>query len=65
MPENTLSDTTQNTSFTVTLDEDGDDLIMPIPEQILQKLDWNEGDELEWIPQDNNTFIIKKAHGTI
>ena len=48
MPKNTLNDTTQITSYTATLEGDGDDLIMHIPPEVLQQLDWKEGDELEW-----------------
>ena len=48
MPENTSNDTTHNTSYIVTVEEEGDDLIMPIPPEVLQQLDWKEGDELEW-----------------
>ena len=62
MSESTSNDTTQVTSFTVTLEEDGDDLVMPIPEDILKSLDWNEGDLLEWdINDKDNTIILRKA----
>ena len=62
MPESTSNDTTQVTSFTVTLEEDGDDLVLPIPEDILKNLGWNEGDLLEWdINDKDNTIILRKA----
>jgi bifunctional DNA-binding transcriptional regulator/antitoxin component of YhaV-PrlF toxin-antitoxin module len=62
MSESTSNDTTQVTSFTVTLEEDGDDIVMPIPEDILKSLDWNEGDLLEWdINDKDNTIILRKA----
>ena len=62
MSESTSNDTTQVTSFTVTLEEDGDDVVMPIPEDILKSLDWNEGDLLEWdINDKDNTIILRKA----
>ena len=66
MPENTLNDTIPNTNYTVTLEEDGDDCILPLPDEILDDLDWNEGDVLEWIVNDDNTITIRKAEdGTI
>ena len=62
MPENTLNDTTPITSYTVTLEGDGDDLIMPIPDEVLQKLDWKEGDELEWgYCHDRHCITVRKA----
>ena len=61
MQESTLNDTTPPTSYTVTLEEDGDDLLLPLPEEIIKNLGWNEGDELEW-SVNNNTIILRKAH---
>ena len=60
MQENTLNDTTPNTSYTVTLEEDGDECILPLPDEILDELDWQEGDVLEWIINDDNTITIRK-----
>ena len=62
MQENTLNAITHNTSYTVTLEEDGDDLIMPIPDEVLQQLDWKEGDELEWgYCHDRHCITLRKA----
>ena len=61
MPESTSNATTHNTSYTVTLEEDGDDLLLPLPEEIIKDLGWNEGDELQW-SVNNNTIILRKAH---
>jgi len=61
MPENTLNAITHNTSYTVTLEEDGDDLLMPIPEEVLKELDWKEGDELEWDLQSDKSIVLRKA----
>ena len=61
MPENTLNDTTQNTNYTVTLEEDGDECILPLPDELLDQLNWNDGDELEWIVNDDNTITIRKV----
>ena len=59
--KNTSSDTTPNTSYTVTLEEDGDECILPLPDELLDELDWQEGDVLEWIVNDDNTITIKKV----
>ena len=62
MRESTLNGMNPVTSYTVTLEEENDDLLLPIPEDILKKLGWNEGDELEWdINQDDNSIILRKA----
>ena len=62
MPENTLSDTNQNTTYTVTLDEDGEDLILPLPDEVLDKLGWEDGCLLEWLAdEEDNTVIIRKV----
>lgn len=60
MPENTSSDTIPNTSYTVTLEQDGDDLLLPIPEELLQQLQWNTGDMLDWDLQLDNTIVLRK-----
>ena len=62
MQESTLNAITQSTSYTVTLEEDGDDLILPIPEEILKSLRWNTNDVLEWDLQLDNTIIVRKVH---
>jgi bifunctional DNA-binding transcriptional regulator/antitoxin component of YhaV-PrlF toxin-antitoxin module len=46
--------------YTCTLIEDGDDLILPIPDEILQTLDIKEGDMLDWVDNKDGTFTIKK-----
>jgi len=61
MQESTLNAITHNTSYTVTLEEDGDDLLMPIPEEVLKELDWKEGDELEWDLQSDKSIVLRKA----
>ena len=61
MLQSTSDDTIPNTSCIVTLEEDGDDLIMPIPEEIIKKLGWNEGDELQW-SVNNNTITLRRAY---
>ena len=62
MPENTLSDTNQNTTYTVTLDEDGEDLILPLPDEVLDKLGWEDGCVIEWlVDEEDNTVIIRKV----
>ena len=60
MPLSTSDDTTVSTSFTTTLEEDGDDLILSLPEEIIKKLGWNEGDELNW-SVNNSVITLEKS----
>jgi len=61
MPENTSNDTILNTSYTVTLEGDDEECFLPLPDEVLDHLDWQDGDMLEWIINDDNTITIKKA----
>jgi len=46
--------------FTVSLQEDEyGDLILPIPEEVIDDLGWELGDELQYIV-DGDTFLLKK-----
>ena len=38
----------KSNNFIITLIEDGDDLILPLPERLLEEAGWNEGDILDW-----------------
>ena len=53
----------QSDSWTVTLEQDEDDLILPLPQEILDALDIKEGDVLEWIEYGNNAIALQKANG--
>ena len=44
-------------STTLQISEDG---ILTIPDDMLEELGWKEGDELEWVEQDNGAFILRK-----
>lgn len=42
---------------TFTVDDDG---ILHIPEEMLKNLGWEEGDTLEWIENDDGSFLLRK-----
>lgn len=51
-------------SYEVITQEDPEtgDLILPIPPELLEKMGWKEGDELEWkCTEDNRWILIKKG----
>ena len=37
------------------------DAIIPIPDDLSDIVGWNVDDELEWIPNDNGSYIIRKV----
>lgn len=48
--------------YEVTVQEDGDDLILPIPLPMLEKLGWREGDEIKWeVDEQTGAWILSKA----
>jgi len=52
----------QPNSWTITLEEDPEtgDLIMPIPQEVLDLQNWNPGDVLTWKDNQNGTWSLYK-----
>ena len=46
--------------WTAILEEDGDDLILPLPEELLEELDWKVGDTLTWTEHTEGSWSIRK-----
>ena len=45
---------------TLTVDDNG---ILTFPDELLEKTGWKEGDVLEWIPNNDDSFTLtKKEH---
>lgn len=49
--------TNENLTWTCNIDEEG---ILTFPDELLERLGWKEGDELEWIDQGNGSFLLVK-----
>ena len=49
-------------TWTVTVEEDPEtkDLILPIPQELLDLQGWNEGDTLEWKDQGDGSWLLEK-----
>jgi hypothetical protein len=50
--------------WTVTLEETDDgsgDLVLPLPQDMLDEFGWNTGDNLKWIERDDGTWEIRKV----
>ena len=56
--------TTTATSWTVILEEVDDgsgDLVMPLPQEMLDLQGWQEGDTLDWKEGDNGSWTLSKV----
>ena len=49
--------------YEVILQEDPDtgDLILPIPQPVLDSLGWKEGDDIDFDVREDGTFLLKKV----
>jgi hypothetical protein len=55
------------THWTITLEEADDgsgDMVMPLPQDLLDGAGWKEGDILQWIDNNNGTWSLKKVEVT-
>lgn len=50
----------EQNKFTVEIIEDGENLILPLPQAVLDHLDAKEGDVLNWIDNGNGTWSLTK-----
>lgn len=57
-----MSNKTENISYEVILQEDKEtgDLILPLPQELLDRMGWKPGDNLDWSQSDNGSFILTK-----
>lgn len=51
-----------NTNWTVTVEEDPEtgDLLLPLPQELLEAQGWVEGDELEWVDNKDGSWSFSK-----
>jgi len=52
------------TTWTVTVEEAEDgsgDLVLPLPQELLDIQGWKEGDTLEWEQESDGSWIISKV----
>lgn len=47
-------------SWTVYVEEDGAELMLPLPAELLARMGWKEGDTLVWNMQFDKSIILTK-----
>lgn len=48
-------------SKTVTVIQDGEDLILPLPDDMMEEVGWKIGDTVRWTDNGNGTWTIHKV----
>jgi hypothetical protein len=43
------------------VEEDGDDCVITFPDDLLEAANLKEGDRIEWIPQNDGSYLLKKV----
>lgn len=46
--------------WTVTVLADGDELVLPLPDDMLKEVGWKTGDVLQWVKRDDESWMLKK-----
>lgn len=52
-------------TFITTVIEDGDDLVLPFPDSLMETMGWKEGDTLEWTAHEDYATIRKIEDPTL
>lgn len=47
-------------TWTAYVQQEGDDLVLPLPDEAIAQLGWKVGDILIWDVQENGTIILTK-----
>ena len=50
--------------YAIKPDDGSGDLVMPLPQDLLDGAGWKEGDTLEWIDNNDGTWSLKKLEVT-
>ena len=49
-------------SWKVIVQQDGEDLILPLPQEMLDEVGWNPGDNLQWVDRGDGTWEIRRKN---
>jgi hypothetical protein len=47
-------------TWSVMIEEEGEDLVLPFPQDMLDEVGWKPGDNLEWVDRGDGTWEIRK-----
>lgn len=47
-------------TWTAYVEHDGDDVILPLPNDLLEQLKWKEGDVLIWDVREDGSVVLTK-----
>ena len=47
------------TSYTLPLEQDGDDLVLSFPMEVMEQLNWHDGDVLKWEDNGDGSWTLK------
>ena len=50
-------------TWSAMIEEEGEDLILPFPQEMLDEIGWKPGDNLEWYDRGDGTWEIRKKLG--
>lgn len=53
-----------NMKYTVELIEEGDDVILPLPPEMIEQLGWKEDDVLVWTDNKDGSWSLSKKEST-
>lgn len=60
-----MSDTANLKSFTVKVEEaPNGDVLLPIPQELMDEMGWRQGDVLDWKDNQNGSFTLSKVRET-
>jgi len=51
----------ETSTWTLPIDEDG---VLTLPDELWNLLDWKEGDQIEFLDQDDGSFLLVKIDET-
>lgn len=49
-----------NVRYEVISQDDGDDILLPIPQVLLDQMGWKEGDTIDFALDEEGRYILKK-----
>lgn len=49
------------TSYTVSVEQDGDDFVLPFPDELLESVGWEIGDTIGWEQNEDGSWTLSKV----